>query len=69
MWKIKSGGMFAENESTGKIARVDYGADGLYRVKKNYRTLAVFENGEDAKKCLAELVKKLNGEIENVGTH
>ena len=62
MWEVKANGDFAENPETGATLKVDFGKDNLFRVKQNYRTLAVFDNLSEARQCLTERVKKLNGE-------
>lgn len=65
MWKLSADGTFAKNKETGKVCKIELRRDRLYRVKKNYKTLATFTTMEDAKNFLADTVKKWNGE-ENV---
>lgn len=62
MWKLNKAGNIAENSETGKICKIELGRDGLYRVKKNYKTIGTFTEVSDAKNFLADLVKKLNAE-------
>lgn len=61
MWKLKNDGEFAENEETGTTLKMDYGRDGLIRVKKNYKTIAIFEKVPSAKEFIANYVNKMNG--------
>lgn len=61
MWVVKADGDLAENTATGETLKVDYGKDNLFRVKQNYRTLAVFDKLSEARQCLIDRTKKLNG--------
>lgn len=60
MWKIKGNGELAENTDTGGVLRIVLCSDGLYRVKRNYKTIATFSNLEDAKAHIAKVVEELN---------
>ncbi len=62
MWKLNKDGNVAENKETGKICKIELGRDGLYRVKKGYKTIGTFTTMEDAKIFLADIVKKWNEE-------
>lgn len=61
MWILKSNGFYAMNEETGTLLRIDYGRDGIIRVKKNYKTIASFKKFSDAKTFICKTVKKWNG--------
>lgn len=62
MWKISKDGNVAENKATGKICKIELGRDKLYRVKRGYKTIGTFTEMADAKKFLADTVKKWNEE-------
>lgn len=60
MWELNENGTLAENKELGVTLRCVYCMDGLIRVKLKYKTLGTFTKMEDAKKHLAETVRKWN---------
>lgn len=60
MWELNSNGTFAENKELNLTLRCVYCMDGLIRVKVKYKTIGTFTEMTDAKKFLADCVKKWN---------
>lgn len=58
MWKIK--GDLAENTETGSVIRINMSRDGLFRVKRNYKTVGAFKTLAEARDYLVEVVTKYN---------
>ena len=65
MWVIMENGN-AINNKTGDELYIDYGKDGLYRVRRNHQILDTEKTGVDAKEFIKKYVEKENEKNEGV---